>query len=879
MTRSNREQFELLIPASEQLCKERYYVVREDGSSETFPELCDRIAEHVAQTEEEKESFFYLLNTLQIVPNSPLISSAGKGQKGANGSACFVLPQVVDSIDGIDGWAESLHHSMLVTKFGGGVGQDLSLIRETGAVVDGHKGAAPGPLGFAHMVNGMAGPMRQNHTRRGAFMLSLDISHPDSPSFASVKDSKEKTNLSNMNLSLNADDEFMFRATEQWEKIEGGRLYPLTSPHTGDTVREVNARDFLMEIATHAYNCGCPGLRFKDRIIQYWCLQQILPIIGVNPCGEQNMNAWGTCNLTAINLARVLLPTLEFGHKRLDWKNFEYVIRTSVRFLDNILDCGEFPEDVDGKMKFKEMAMKTRRIGLGVMGMAHLLVLLELPYNSQEAIDIIEKIFKFKSEIERDESLVLGKEKGTFGLWEQSSFYPDLPYRNSEWSTVAPTGATGVLANLETSGIEPIFALAGTRTTEEGNIIDILVPQLEKYCNHFDLDTDVILEYATKHGSVLGCEAMPNEGKEVFRISNEIHWKDHIDMQAVIQKYTSNAISKTINMNSNATIQDVFDAYVYAWKMGCKGITVYVDGSKSGQPLKIAGTYEQEDMQTQMVIDLVITKSIPIETAADILHMSIDEVIFRIKSTGHSLNKSTPAKINPDTVRNIDKYTLQKIEGQLLAGGKLIADEEEESSVLTISNYNINYLSAFDDSTLKTANVRKARKIYSKKKTDFITNILRTQEYPVLYKKLYKRWYREGVKRLPPRLKITETVARTWFLAYGNVKNDVLYIYTSIQEEDIERLIKKLEDAIPGISCTWEPANGKGIKIIIGNKRAFFEYISLLPIETYKLDPENYDISAERICPRCGSTDTIKTGTCFTCNSCTYGEGVCEIGK
>ncbi len=878
MTRSKREQFVKLIPASEELCRERYYVTHEDGSQETFPDLCKRIADYVGQNDEEKDNFFYLLNTLQVIPNTPLIVSAGTSTKGATGSACFVLPQVADSIDGENGWAESLHHSMLITKFGGGVGQDLSLIREKGATVDGHPSSAPGPIGYATMLDGMATPMRQNYSRRGAFMISLDINHPDAPSFAAVKDSSSKTNLSNMNLSFNTYDEFMYRATEQWDKVTGNKLYPLISPKTGKVVREINARDFLMEIATHAYNCGCPGMRFIDHITKTWCLQDYEPIVGVNPCGEQNGNAWMSCMLAADNLARILLPSLEFGHKKLDWKNFEYVIRNSVRFLDNVLDCGKFPTDIDGKMKFAEMSIKTRRIGLGVMGLAHLLILLELPYDSDEGRSLVEKIFEFKNNIEKDESLVLGRKKGTFTLWEKSTYYPDLPYRNSEWSTVAPTGATGVLANNETGGIEPIFTLAGERVTEEGNIISLLSPQLLKYCEYKGLDTKQVLSYVSKNGSIQDCPNFPEEGKAIFKIANEIHWRDHVDMQATIQKYVSNAISKTINLSSKATPKDVFDAYIYAWEKGCKGITAYVDGSKSGQPLKIAGQ-QHDDLQTQLVVDMVDIKGVPIEIVADILHMSIDEVIFRIKSNGHPLAKSTPIKVDPDHVRQIDKYTLQKIEGQLLAGGSLSRVEDEDTASLTICNYNINYLSSFDDSTLKTANVRKSRKIYARKSNDIETNILRTQEYPILFSKLYQRWYRDGTKRLPARFKITETSARTWFLAYGNVKNDVLYIYTSIPEADIERLIKTIEDEIVGTSCTHEDADSKGTKIIIGNKKAFFDYISRIPIETYKLDPENYDISVDRICPRCGSTDTVKTGTCFTCNTCMYGEGSCEVGK
>ena len=858
-----RKIYKKLIPASEILAKQTYY-----REGENFPSLCTRVAKHVGKTKADKSNYQELLQSLQLVPNTPLWHTAGLNTSGANGSACFVIPPVEDSILDKDGWFDALKYNAGITKYGGGVGQDVSLIREQDADIDIHKKVAPGPLGWMEIMNGSAEQMRQNIIRRGANMVTIHISHPDVLKFAACKNveiqSGTRGPFANINTSIRVTDEFMRKAVG----IDPDPSFILRSPHSGiETV--VDAREVLAEIGRHACECGDPGLLFWDRAIESWCLQKVYPIAGVNPCGEQFLEAWGACNLAAINLPTSLLFKQNYGQK-LDYDNFEYVIRMGVRFLDDVLDAGKFPAVGD----IAEHAMNTRRIGLGIMGLAQLLALQEVPYNSEDGYKFVSQIMKFKQEVENDESERLAKERGCFPLWEKSSLYPDTPRRNAEVSTIAPTGATGVLANCATGGLEPYFALYYIRRTEAGQTIEVLAPELEKYCRHKKIDVDKVITHVKEHGSVQNLRMFPEEGKEIFKTASEMHWSDHVKMQATCQKYVGNSISKTINMPRGTTPSEVVEAYKLAWQEGCKGITAYVDGSKDLQPLSTAST----DTLASLIQTLYNKDTLDEHRIADILRISTDEVVLQLRKLGIKLNRTNVDKQDPDTKRRIAPFILQKLEGEMLAGARIVGvDEEDGSAAIEIVNYNLNLLSYTDD-MLKGDNVRKARKIYSGTRHNQQTNILRTQSYPALYR-MWKRWYKDGSKRIPARWRPTPTAIRQLFTSYGGRKDGDTYFHTTISIDDISnKLIPKLEEAIPGCQFNIDTDTGSEIvhKVHIKNPQAFFKYIEQAPIETESLDLESYEYSCSR-CPKCGSTNFIDTGKCKTCWDCGYVDGACAI--
>jgi ribonucleoside-diphosphate reductase alpha chain len=862
--KSNRKILKKLIPASEELARQTYY-----RNGEDFPALCKRVASHVGQTTAYKRHYQDLLQSLQLVPNTPLWYTAGLSTSGANGSACFVIPQVADSIYDKDGWFDALKYNAGITKYGGGVGQDVSLIRETGANVDIHKNVAPGPLGWMEIMNASAEQMRQNFGRRGANMVTIHISHPDVMSFAGCKDveiqSGTRGPFANINISVRVTDEFMRKAIGE----DPDPMFTLVSPYDGvETV--MDAREMLKQIAAHACECGDPGLLFWDRATESWCLESLYPLSGVNPCGEQFLEEWGCCNLTAINLPIALLEKQAFGQE-LDWNNFEYVIRMGVRFLDDVIDAGKFP----AVGKIEEHARDTRRIGLGIMGLAQLLAYQEVAYDSEEGRAFVEHVMEFKEAVEMDESAKLAEERGSFPLWESSSLYPDTPRRNAEVSTIAPTGATGVLANCATGGLEPYFALYYIRKVETGQKIEVLAPELERYCKYNKLDTEKVLTHVKEHGSVQNLKSFPDEGKDIFRTAGEMEWESHILMQSACQKYTGNSISKTINMPRGTSPDEVLKAYVMAWKEGCKGITVYVDGSKDLQPLNVATQSEL----AQLIQTLYNGKSsLDEHRIADILRISTDEVVLQLRKLGIKLKRTNPDKDDPDNKRRIASFVLQKLEGEMLAGARIVGvDDEDKSAAIEIVNYNLNLLSYTDD-MLKSDSVRKSRKIYSGQRHGQQTNILRTQSYPALYR-MWKRWYKDGQKVLPTKWKPTPTSIRQLFTSYGGRKNGDTYFHTTLNLDDVvDKLIPRLEEAIPGCEFSVKEAGptDRVFKVYISNPPALFKYIEQAPIETQALDLESYEYSCSR-CPACGSTNFVDTGKCKTCWDCGYADGVCSI--
>jgi ribonucleoside-diphosphate reductase alpha chain len=534
------------LPHIQKLLEDRYYLRDEAGSLvETDPmDIYARVAEAVAQAEnydmdDWRDKFFELMDENKFLPNTPTLINAGKSKPGCF-SACFVLP-VEDSMPGI---FEAVKQSALIMKAGGGVGYSFGRLREKGAIVKstGHK--ASGPVSFMQAFDSMIDTVAQGGTRRGAAIAVLPVWHPDIEEFISMKDAG---GFSNFNISVGITDEFM-------EAVKEGKSWKLVSPSDGLTKNWLPARDLWHKIVEHAWKTGDPGLLFLDTINKSHPLDE--EIEASNPCGEIPLRPYESCNLGSINLMAYInkpcsiTDSREGGVYSFDWDALEKDIPTMVRFLDDVIDVNPFPlPEIDKASK------ESRKIGLGIMGWADCLIKMQIPYDSQEALDLADKLMEFVYFHADGASEQLGTEKEDFPLAKLGN-----NRRNATLLTVAPTGTLSRIAGVS-SGIEPVFS----------------------WKTHHKL---VDLEYDETHWAY---EDNWNEhvaGKpDYMKTANEIHFNWHLAMQAAFQKHVDNSISKTINLSNDATVDDVYDIYLEAWKLGLKGITIYRDGSKECQPL------------------------------------------------------------------------------------------------------------------------------------------------------------------------------------------------------------------------------------------------------------------------------------------------------
>lgn len=520
-----------------QLLETRYLLRDSEGVVIEKPdELLYRIATAIASvepTQKEREEwtadFYQALDSLDFLPNTPTIMNAGK-EKGQL-SACYVLP-IEDSMVGI---FTSLKDAAIIHQTGGGTGFDFSRLRPEGSMVSSKAGVSTGPLSFAQVYNSATEAVKQGASRRGANMMNLRVDHPNILEFIDMKMTPGV--MTNFNVSVTVTDEFMVA-------LENDEEYELKHEFTG-VVGKLRARDVWARIAHNAWRSAEPGIIFIDRVNEgspYW-----EKIEATNPCGEQPLPPYGSCNLGSINLSNFVLGG------RVDWDRLGRSIPTYVRFLDNVIDANVYPtEQLDAQAK------KYRNIGLGVMGWADMLIKLKIGYNSDEAVQLGKEVMwfiNFKSHIY---SAKLGREKGLAGVGKQKKIfeYSSRDRRNATLTTVAPTGSLCILANCS-SGVEPNFAFA-----------------LDKHV----MDT-VLTEYHPLY------EAAKNNGgvrKDVFVEAHDVSPKWHVDMQAAFQENCDSGISKTINLPESATVQDVQAAYLQAYHTGCKGVTVYRDGSRAG---------------------------------------------------------------------------------------------------------------------------------------------------------------------------------------------------------------------------------------------------------------------------------------------------------
>ena len=559
------------------LSKDRQGNVLEDADG-MFRRVAGNLAEadrnygaSEAERQETEERFYQSMRRLELLPNSPTLMNAGRELQQL--SACFVLP-VDDSLDGI---FNKVKETALIHKSGGGTGFAFSRLRPEGDVVGSTGGVASGPVSFIRAFDTATDVVKQGGTRRGANMGILDVTHPDIIKF--IRSKEDGQTLVNFNISVGVNADFM-------EKVKRGESFNLVNPRTGEVTGQENAREVFSLLAEMAWKTGDPGLVFLDIINRDNPNPQLGRIESTNPCGEQPLLPHESCNLASINLAR--MTRIAENDVSIDWERLAETVGVAVHMLDNVIDMNEYPIP-----EIAEMSRKTRRIGLGVMGFADLLVQLAVPYDSEEALEIAGQVMGFIQEETHNASMELALRRGTFPAWE-GSIYNDpsrgatRPMRNSAPTTIAPTGTISIIAGVS-SGIEPLFALGYVRNVMDNTRLVEGNPYFEAVARQEGFYSEELIEEITHTGTLDGLD-IPQWVKNVFRTSHDISPEWHVRMQGAAQAHTDNAVSKTINFPHTATEEDVARAYMLAYELGCKGITVYRDGSKDGQVLSTGAT-------------------------------------------------------------------------------------------------------------------------------------------------------------------------------------------------------------------------------------------------------------------------------------------------
>ncbi|NQU95098.1 MAG: vitamin B12-dependent ribonucleotide reductase [Candidatus Omnitrophica bacterium] len=571
----------------------RYLVKSESGEvTETPKDMFRRVAKNIASadklydknknTEIAEEEFYRVISSLEFLPNSPTLMNAGRELQQL--AACFVLP-IEDSMESI---FETIKDTAMIHKSGGGTGFSFSRLRPKNAPVKSTGGISSGPVSFMKVFNSATQAVKQGGTRRGANMGILRVDHPDILDFIMCKENDKE--ITNFNISVGLTEDFV-------EKAMQGEEYELIEPHTKQPVQKLNAKEVLDLIVKMAWKNGEPGIIFLDRLNKENPTPAIGEIESTNPCGEQPLLPYESCNLGSINLSLAV----DEDAKEINWEKLGKTVKIAVHFLDNVIDMNNYPLE-----RISKMTRSNRKIGLGVMGFADMLIKLGVKYNSEEGIIIAEKVMKFILDRATDASLGLAKERGVFPNFEKSIYAKkkNMRLRNATLTTIAPTGSIGIISGCS-SGIEPLFALSYVKKILDNERFLEVHPYFEKIAKEKGFYSTELMEKVAGVGSIKDIEEIPADVREVFVTSFDISPSWHIRMQAAFQKYTHNAVSKTVNFPNKSTEKDIKEVYTLACKTGCKGVTVYRDGSRQEQVLNIEKKKEVPALEEEAISKIV----------------------------------------------------------------------------------------------------------------------------------------------------------------------------------------------------------------------------------------------------------------------------------
>lgn len=571
---------QVLTSTAETVLARRYYLKDSEGKTiETWEKLCRRVANAVAMVDKGLEThqqlqddFFNMIYHLDFLPNSPCLMNAGTdlGQL----SACFVLP-VEDSMDGI---FTAIRNGALVHKTGGGTGYSFSRLRSKNATVRSTQGVASGPLSFAAVFDAATETIKQGGKRRGANMGVLRIDHPDIMDFITAKENQESFN--NFNFSVAITDVFM-------QAVEEDENFNLIEPSNGEVVGELNARMVYEKIVDLAWHNGEPGVLFIDTANKANMTPQFGDFEATNPCGEQWLLPYESCNLGSVNLANFVKDG------KIDYPRLKEIVKTATVFLDNVIDCNRFPIP-----EIEEMTLKTRKIGMGIMGLHDLLIQLEIPYGGEEGRKVSGEVMNFIRQASEEASIEIAVEKGPFPAYD-AKVNDYAPRRNAALTSIQPTGTVSMIADCG-SGCEPYFNIVMVKHVMDGDRLIMVNKHFEKIAREEGFYSEELMSKVADSGTVMGHEEIPLKWQEIFCTAQDIKPEAHIKMQGILQNSgVDSSISKTINLPSDATREEVKLAYISGFKLGCKGLTVYRDGSRDQQVLN---TKERsENTQTALV--------------------------------------------------------------------------------------------------------------------------------------------------------------------------------------------------------------------------------------------------------------------------------------